>query len=141
MSCPHSLYFPGAVGAGFVRASREGARASAISARARGFFMAANYLIGVFVTQPVYERHEEDLQVEHQRPVFDVVEVVLDADADGRIAAPAVDLRPSRDTGADFVAEDVVRELGAELFDELRALRARTDHAHVAEDHVEKLRE
>src|ERR1043165_6921324 len=97
--------------------------------------------IRVFVTQAVYKRHEKDLQVEHQRPVFDVIQVVLDAHADRRIAAPAVHLRPAGDAGADFVAEHVVRELGAELFAELRPLGARADHAHLAGDDVPELRQ
>src|SRR5436190_18911901 len=62
----------------------------------------ASSLIRVLVLQPVNHGHEEDLQVEQERPVLDVVEVVLDADADRSVAAPAVDLGPAGDAGADF---------------------------------------
>src|SRR5436190_15718257 len=98
-------------------------------------------LVRVLVTQSMNHRHEQDLHVQHQRPVLDVVEVVLDAHADRGVAAPAVHLRPAGHAGAHFVAQHVLRELGAELLDELRALRPRPDHAHVAEEHVEELRQ
>ncbi len=39
--------------------------------------------------------HEQDPQVEADRPAFDVVEVVLDPLAQRRSAAPAVDLGPA----------------------------------------------
>ena len=44
-----------------------------------------------------HQRQPHDLQVERHRPVLDVVEVVLDALLERRVAAPAVDLRPAGD--------------------------------------------
>src|SRR5215218_6009981 len=49
---------------------------------------------------PVKSSHDgepHDLDVEADRPVFDVVEIVLDAFLERRVAAPAVDLGPPRD--------------------------------------------
>src|SRR5215510_5417641 len=40
-----------------------------------------------------------DLQVEAHRPVFNVVQIVLDTLFERRIPAPAVDLRPAGDAG------------------------------------------
>ena len=47
--------------------------------------------------QTADEREPHDLEVERHRPVLDVVEVVLDALLERRVAAPAVDLRPAGD--------------------------------------------
>ena len=66
---------------------------------------------------------------------------MLDAHAHGSVAAPAVYLGPSGHAGADLVPQHVVRELSAELFDELRALRSWPDDAHVALEDIEKLRQ
>src|SRR5512145_1518915 len=63
----------------------------------------------VFVLEAVDNCQKQNLEVEHERPVLDVVEVVLDAHTDRRVAAPSVNLRPSRHSGANLVAEHVVR--------------------------------
>src|SRR3982074_2386155 len=54
-------------------------------------------LVGMLVKEPFQDGEPHDLQVEADRPVLDVVQVVLDALLDRRIAAPAVDLSPARD--------------------------------------------
>src|SRR4051794_11616639 len=48
--------------------------------------------IRVLVEEALHEGQPHDLEVEHHRPVLDVIEVVLDALLDRRVAAPAVDL-------------------------------------------------
>ena len=61
---------------------------------------------------PVRERHRnrasDDLKVEQERPMLDVIEIVLDSLGDllhGRgFTAPAIDLRPARDSGFHAVA-------------------------------------
>src|SRR6185295_489474 len=45
-------------------------------------------LVGVVVSEPVAQRHPQDLAVEPERPVLDVVEVVLDPLPYRRVAAP-----------------------------------------------------
>ena len=47
---------------------------------------------------------KNDLQVEADAPVAEVVEIVLNALGDGSVAAEAVDLGPSSDSGLDIVA-------------------------------------
>ena len=59
------------------------------------------------------------------RPVLDVVEVVLDPLLERGVAAPAVDLGPAGDPGLHLVAQHVLRDPVLELLDEVRALRAR----------------
>src|SRR5919109_1496457 len=100
------------------RAGRRGAGAVAGSIR-------------VAVTKAEPERLQEDLDVEAERPALDVVEVVLDTLFDGRVAAPAVDLRPARDAGLHLVPEHVARDPLAELLDERGSLGPRTDEAHL----------
>src|SRR5713101_3847902 len=51
-------------------------------------------LVGVFVEEPLDERQPHDLEVEANRPVFDVVQVVFDSLFERRVATPAIDLRP-----------------------------------------------
>src|SRR5438874_12492698 len=78
----------------------------------------------------------EDLQVEQERPVLDVVEVVFDALLDAGVAAQAVDLRPAGHSALHHVAKLVARDSAAELIDEDGALRPRADEAHVAGEDV-----
>ena len=87
------------------------------------------------------EREPHDLQIEAHRPVLDVVQVVLDALLERRVAAPAVHLRPAGDAGLHLVAQHVLRDLVLELRDEMRPLRARPDDRHVAAQHVPELRQ
>ena len=75
------------------------------------------------------------------RPVLDVVEVVLDALLERRVAAPAVDLRPAGDAGLHLVAQHVLRDPVLELLDEERPLGPRADDRHVAPQHVPELRQ
>jgi len=46
---------------------------------------------------------KNDLQVEADAPVAEVVEIVANAFGDGIVAAEAVDLGPSSDSGFDLV--------------------------------------
>src|SRR5262245_21854420 len=80
-----------------------------------------------------------DLQIKSDRPVLDVVEVVLVALFEGRVATPAVHLSPASQTGLDFVTKHVLRDSVLELLDEVRALRSRSHDGHVAAKHVPEL--
>ncbi len=66
---------------------------------------------------------------------------MLDAFVERGVAAPAVDLGPAREARLDLVPEHVARHFAPKLFDELRALGAGSDQAHVAAEHVPELRE
>ncbi len=56
-------------------------------------------LIGVFLRLPPKQGQKDDLQIEHERPVFDVIDVVLDAVFDGGVTAPAIYLGPAGNAG------------------------------------------
>src|SRR4051812_41269174 len=55
--------------------------------------------------EAAHQRQPHDLDVERDRPVLDVVEIVLDPLLERRVAAPAVDLGPAGDPGLDLVAQ------------------------------------
>src|SRR5205807_10642438 len=86
-----------------------------------------------------------DVQVQTQRPVAQVIQVVVDARLhllDGFGLAPqAVDLRPSGDAGLDLVALHVaLDELAVHLVARDR-VGARADYAHAALQYVDELRQ
>src|SRR5581483_938510 len=87
--------------------------------------------VSVSVEEPLDEREPHDLEVEPDRPVLDVIQVVLDPLLEGRIAAPAVHLGPPGEAGLHFVPEHVLRNFVLELLDEVRPLRTRADDRHV----------
>src|ERR1051326_223966 len=101
--------------------------------------------IRVRVCRRRQHRAHDDFQIQPQRPVVDVEQVVLDALAhlvfgvDG--AAEAVDLGPAGDARLDVVA--AAREADALLvFAVVRQrVRPRPDQRHVADQHVEQLRD
>src|SRR5436190_3147682 len=79
------------------------------------FFIGFTRLVCVFVEETLQEREPHDLQIEPHRPIFDVVQVVLDALLERGVAAPAVDLRPTGQPRLHFVAQHVLRNLVLEL--------------------------
>ena len=86
-------------------------------------------------------RLEQDLDVERQRPRLHVEQVVLGALDDAGLPAQAVDLRPAGHARLFHVALAVARHQVGELRHELRPLGPRADQAHLADEHVDQLRE
>ena len=70
----------------------------------------------------IHNGEPHDFYVETDRPILNIVEIVLDALFNGGIAAPTVDLSPSRDSGFDFVSKHVLGHTFLELFNEKRSL-------------------
>ena len=79
---------------------------------------------------------KNDLQVEADAPVAEVVKIVLNAFGDGSVAAEAVDLGPSGDSGFDIVAGIVGLKFFGKFAHEEWAFRTWADHTHVAFEHV-----
>src|SRR4051812_33822021 len=77
-----------------------------------------NRSIRVFVEETPEKRQPHDFQIEANRPVFDVVEVVLDPLFERCVTAPPVDLRPASQARLDLVSQHVLRDLVLELLDE-----------------------
>ena len=94
------------IGAAAFRGGRSEASSTSDSAR----FNAAK-LVRALGIQKRDRRLEQDIKVEEHAPILDVKKVVLDALPDLflgiGLAAPAVDLRPSRDAGLHFVACEI----------------------------------
>src|SRR3954467_11624015 len=87
---------------------------------------------------------QDDIDIEPERPVFDVVQIVLDAHLHlpGFVgfAAPSAYLGPPRDAWLDPAAQHVRRYLVEVELVEPERVRPRTDDRHVAEQHVDELR-
>src|SRR5439155_17194983 len=115
-----------------------------LSGVSRGYRIAAEgqkRSVRARVAEHAGEGQQDDLDVEPERPVPDVVEVVLDATVERRVAAQSVHLRPAGDPGLDVVAQHVAGHRGAKLVHVDWALRPRTHQAHLAEEHVPELRQ
>src|SRR5215218_3826746 len=97
--------------------------------------------LGVVASEQRRDRHQDDLQVEPERPVLDVVVVPLDPVVERGLPAQPLHLRPAGQTGLDAMAVAVAVDVLLEGADEVRALRARPDDRHVAAQDVEELRQ
>src|SRR3954466_5760629 len=64
-------------------------------------------VLGIALEEASDERKPHDFEIERQRPVVDVVQVVLDSLFERGVAPPAVGLRPSRDSRLHLVAKHV----------------------------------
>src|SRR5713226_8496526 len=89
------------------------------------------------------DRVEQDQEIEEERKVLDVVQVVLQLleRVVDRSAVAVLDLGPAGDSRLHREPLHVVRDLSLEFVDELRPLGSWPDEAHVAEQHVEELGE
>src|SRR5215213_3995565 len=96
-------------------------------------------VLGISLKETSHEREPHDLEIEGHGPVFDVVQVVLDALLERRVAAPPVDLCPSRDARLHLVTEHVLGNTVFELLDEERSFGPRPDDRHVAAQDVPEL--
>src|SRR5205085_9681679 len=89
------------------------------------------------------DRVEQDRQVEQERLVLDVEQIVLQLlqrILEGA-AVPIIDLRPARQSRLHDVTLLEVRDLLRQVVHEMRPLRPRADQRHVAGQHVEQLRQ
>src|ERR1700730_3536850 len=97
--------------------------------------------IRVFVSEAANESKHNDKQVECNRPMTDVIKVILNALRDGSVTAPTVDLSPTRNAHIQIVAAIVIAHRLHEFLHKNGALRSWTDNAHLPLEHVEKLRQ
>src|SRR5215470_18385976 len=86
---------------------------------------------------------EQDQEVEEQREVLDVVEVVLQLleRIFDRGAVAILDLRPAGESRLHGQPLHVIRDFLLQALHELRSLRSRSDEAHVTDENVDQLRE
>ena len=98
-------------------------------------------LVGIGVEEAAPECHEHDLDIQADRPIANVVEIVIDPLVDRGAAAPSVDLCPTREAGFHLVAQHVARDVVAKLFDEDRSFGPWTHEAHVSKKYIPELRQ
>src|SRR5262245_31144770 len=86
-------------------------------------------LAGAFTAEDDFDRLQEDREVEEQRPVFHIEQVVLQLlRGIGLVRAVRIaKLRPTRDARLDGVPLAIERNRAIEVRHELGPLRARTD--------------
>ena len=93
------------------------------------------------IAETAEQRQRENFYVAPERPVLDIIEIILNAMIQRRVAAPAVDLRQASHAGLDLMAQHIFRDRFAKLFDQRRPLRPRPDEAHFTAQHVDQLRQ
>src|SRR5207245_8920301 len=81
---------------------------------------------------------QQDLDVQHQGPVLDVINIVDGAVGNRGIAPQVVDLSPAGDPRLDLVPFQVARDLGREPLHEEGPFGTRPDQAHLAPDDVDQ---
>src|SRR5437016_13754169 len=100
-----------------MRAALEEQRRSYVSAR-------------VAAAQDMPKCQRQNPQIKPQRPIFDVVEVVLYPLGKVAAAAQIIDLRPARDAGLDEMFLHVPRYIFTKLPYEFGTLGTRADQRH-----------
>lgn len=101
--------------------------------------------IRVLVDEALEDGQEDDLQIQPQRPVLQIFQIVLDAHFHlfqrFGLAPPTADLRPAGNAGLDLVAQHVAADQLAVLLVVRHRMRPRPDHRHRALQHIEELRQ
>src|SRR5262249_30899125 len=99
--------------------------------------------IGRAAAEAAGDSQHDDLQIEPQRPLVNVLNIVLDSPPHlvERVgfAAKSPDLCKARDTRPDLVAEVIARNQAAVLVVQGAWMRARTDDRHVSLQDVDEL--
>src|SRR5690625_3858398 len=103
------------------------------------------FLIRTFLEQHDEARHHENADVEQQRPVLGVIDVVLDASSDlvdrVGLSTEAMDLSPAGNARLDLVAREIATDLFREFLVMAERMRPWSDQRHAPLQHVEKLRQ
>ena len=97
-------------------------------------------LVGILIDHAGDDRHHYDLQIEGKTPILQIIQIVLDALLDGRVTSQSVYLSPSRYPYFEGVSIIVARNFLQEFVDKMRSLRSRAHNAHIAFQHINKLR-
>jgi len=102
-------------------------------------------LICVAISSGRQHSPDQDLEIEHQRPIVDVIEVVLHPLFHFLVriglTAVTVDLRPSGDSGLDVVPACIKRNASLVVPIVRQSMRTRPDEGHVALYDIEQLRQ
>ena len=98
-------------------------------------------LFHLFLVEHAKRRHDQNANIQCRRPVFDVIQVIRNPLFNGGVAPQTVYLRPAGNSRAYLMLDHVAGNLFFELLHKEGQLRPRADQAHVALEHIEKLRQ
>ena len=98
-------------------------------------------LIRILIYKTLKYCQKQNLNIQSQRPVLNIIEVAVDAHADGSIAAVAVYLCPAGDARANLVLNHVAGDFFLKLLYEERSFRSWANKAHISFQYIEKLRQ
>src|SRR2546429_4292020 len=96
-------------------------------------------LIGILVDKAVPERHPENFHVKDQGPVLDIVQVMLKALLQRRIAAPTVHLGPASHASFDPMSQHIAWDALTKFLNQNGPFRAWSHQAHVALEDIPEL--
>src|SRR5450759_5224399 len=96
-------------------------------------------LVSVALKAHAEDCEHHDLEVEHQCPVLDVVDIVNGPIDDGRRASQVIDLGPTAKTWPDLLPLEIARHFCSVTRVEEGWLRSRADQAHISLKHVPQL--
>ena len=112
-------------------------------ARNRGYrgALAKGFLIGILVKEAANDRQQQNLDIEDERPMFDVIQVMLNSFIYRGVAPPAAHLGPAGYASRDLVTQHVPGNSVTELVDVDRSLWSGAHQGHIAPNHIEELRQ
>src|SRR5215475_124377 len=105
----------------------------------RGDLRRRDLSIGVFMEKTAPDCHPKNFDVQEERPVLDIIQVMLKAWLQRCITAPPVHLGPTSHAGFDTMPQHVARNALTKFLNEYGSFRTWAHQAHVALAHVPKL--
>src|SRR5689334_9138404 len=98
-------------------------------------------LVGVFAAAEngTPNGTDNNFDVQPQRPVFDIPQIILGTLGDGGITSQTVDLRPAGHASFLAMTFHVTRNTVTELEDINRTFRTRPNQTHLADEYINQL--
>src|SRR5689334_15946058 len=101
-----------------------------------------NLLISfVLTSEQICGGFDDDLDIEPQRPILDIIEIVAGAFLDAGIAAHPIGLCPAGNTSLLLMTVDIARDALTKTLDPHWLLGARADDAHLTAQNIDELRQ
>src|SRR5690348_16174435 len=89
-----------------------------------------SFLIGIAVKERTSQSEQDDFYIECKSPMADVVKVVGDALLNGRVAPPAIYLRPTRHPAFCVMTAHVTGDFLLKMINKMGTLGPRPDDTH-----------
>jgi hypothetical protein len=95
---------------------------------------------GVFpLSEASGQRQQQYLEIQPERPVTQIIKVMLSPLINGGCATPAIDLRPPGNSCIESMAQVVVRDLLLKSLDPIRLFWPGADQAHFTSQDINQL--